>query len=278
VQDKFIIHSNLGTTKKDNLKKVMALINQLQLQDSTGSDEEVDTSTSSKSAMVCKLAQVTPEIWMTLSTEAKKWLLNERKRQQQENDKMKKAANKKDTIKVPEKDRTDSSNIQSQYAKVKNTVKGEEELQHHTKQDYGFIDEFLEEAVNTSNIYESHQETDYDYWTSEHSIHTSISINNTLYNKCMNLLFLPEKYHISILDGGADTCVLGKGWEILSTHSSRRANVVDFDHETAIKRNLPIVSVVTALDLPNGQYDLLLVHEGINKMIHQVIHYYQCFS
>jgi hypothetical protein len=30
----------------------------------------------------------------------------------------------------------------------------------------------------------------------------------------MNLLFLPEKYYISILDGGADTCVLGKGWEI----------------------------------------------------------------
>jgi hypothetical protein len=79
----------------------------------------------------------------------------------------------------------------------------------------------------------------------------------------MNLLFLPEKYHISILDGGADTCVLGKGWEILSIHSSRRANVVGFDHETAIKRNLPIVSAITALDLPNGQSVLLLVHEGI---------------
>jgi hypothetical protein len=31
----------------------------------------------------------------------------------------------------------------------------------------------------------------------------------------------------------------------------------------AIKRNLPIVSAVTALDLPNGQYVLPLVHEGI---------------
>ena len=68
----------------------------------------------------------------------------------------------------------------------------------------------------------------------------------------MNLLFLPEKYHISILDGGADTCVLGKGWEVLSIHNSRRANVVGFDHEAAIKRNLPIVSAITALDLPNG--------------------------
>jgi hypothetical protein len=107
------------------------------------------------------------------------------------------------------------------------------------------------------------QETDYDYWTSENNIHTSISINNTLYHKCMNLLFFPEMYHSSILNGGADTCVLDKGLEILSIHSSRRVNVVGFDHEAAIKRNLPIVSAITALDLPNGQSVLLLVHECI---------------
>ena len=66
----------------------------------------------------------------------------------------------------------------------------------------------------------------------------------------MNLLFLPEIHHISILDGGADTCVLGKGWEVLSIHNSRRANVVGFDHETAIKRNLPIVSAMTTMIYP----------------------------
>ena len=49
---------------------------------------------------------------------------------------------------------------------------------------------------------------------------------------CITNVLLPEKRHISILDGGADTCVLGKGWEILSIHNSRRANVVGFDHET----------------------------------------------
>jgi hypothetical protein len=48
----------------------MALINELQLQDSTGSDEEIDISESSKTAMVCKLAQVPPEIWITLSKES----------------------------------------------------------------------------------------------------------------------------------------------------------------------------------------------------------------
>jgi hypothetical protein len=145
----------MGTTKKDKLETVLAINNELQLQDSTGSDEEVDISTSSKTAMVCKLAQVPPEIWMTLSTEAKKWLLHERKRQQKDS--------KKDTDKAPEKDRTNSSHMPSQYAKVKNTAKGEEELQGDKEQDYRFIDEFLEEAVNIFNMYESHQETDYDY-------------------------------------------------------------------------------------------------------------------
>jgi hypothetical protein len=79
----------------------------------------------------------------------------------------------------------------------------------------------------------------------------------------MNLLFLPERHNISILDGGADTCVLDKGWEIISIHNSRRANVVCFDHDTAIKRNLPIVSAITALDLSNGQSVLLVIHENI---------------
>jgi hypothetical protein len=106
----------MGTTKKDKLETVLAINNELQLQDSTGSDEEVDISTSSKTAMVCKLAQVPPEIWMTLSTEAKKWLLHERKRQQKDS--------KKDTDKAPEKDRTNSSHMPSQYAKVKILRKG----------------------------------------------------------------------------------------------------------------------------------------------------------
>ena len=79
----------------------------------------------------------------------------------------------------------------------------------------------------------------------------------------MNQLFLPEKYHISILDSGADTCVIGQGWEILSICNSRSANVVGFDHEAAVKRNLPIVSGITTVDLPDGSSILLVVHEGI---------------
>ena len=50
---------------------------------------------------------------------------------------------------------------------------------------------------------------------------------------------------------------------VLSIHNSRRSNVVGFDHEAAIKRNLPIISAITVLDLPNGSSILLVVHEWI---------------
>ena len=39
--------------------------------------------------------------------------------------------------------------------------------------------------------------------------------------------------------------------------------MVGFDHEAAIKRNLPIVSAINELDLPNGSSILLVVHECI---------------
>jgi hypothetical protein len=77
--------------KKDKVKMVLALINEIQIQDSYSSDEESAAVPPTKTANACKLAQIPPEIWMTLPLEAKKWLLNERKRQQQDDDKMKKS-------------------------------------------------------------------------------------------------------------------------------------------------------------------------------------------
>jgi hypothetical protein len=117
--------------------------------------------------------------------------------------------------------------------------------------------------MKSSSIYKADEDVDYEYWSSNHNAHATLSINNSLHNKCMNLLQLPEKYHISILDGGADTCVLGQVWEVLSVHNTRRSNVIGFNHEAAIKRNLPIVSAITAVDLPNGISVILIVHEAI---------------
>jgi hypothetical protein len=116
--------------------------------------------------------------------------------------------------------------------------------------------------MKSSSMYEidADEDVDYENWPSNHNAHATLSISNSLHNKCMNLLHLPEKYHISILDGGADTCVLGQGWEVLSVHNTRRANVVGFDHEAAVKKNLPMVSAITAFDLPDGISVILIVH------------------
>jgi hypothetical protein len=64
------------------------LINELKVQDSAGSDDEFNIPTLSKTAILCTLAQVPPEMWMMLPIEAKKWLLNELKCQQQEDDQL----------------------------------------------------------------------------------------------------------------------------------------------------------------------------------------------
>jgi hypothetical protein len=61
---------------------------------------------------------------------------------------------------------------------------------------------------------ETDQDLDNDYWSSNHNAHATLRISNSLHNKCMNQLHLHEKYHISFLDGGADTCVFGEGWNV----------------------------------------------------------------
>jgi hypothetical protein len=64
---------------------------------------------------------------------------------------------------------------------------------------------------------------------------------------------------------GKDTCDFKKGWEILSRHNFRSANVVSVYHETAVKKNLPIITAPTAEDLSDRQSIMLIVNESIFK-------------
>jgi hypothetical protein len=252
-------------SKKNKVKKVLALINeiQFQIQDSCSSDEESVTVPPTKTAMVCKWSQIPPEIRMTLPLESKKYLLNERKRQQHEYDKMKMSLALSKSIVVPNDKKTINPNMPNQYARAKNVAKEEDAIKDNTDQTNAFVDEFLKDAIKSSNIHETDEDVDYEYWSSNHNAHATLNISNSLHNKCMNLLHLSEKYYISILDGDADTCVLGQGWEVLSVHNTGRANVVQFDHETSVKRNLQIVSAITEFDLPYGISVILMIHEGI---------------
>jgi hypothetical protein len=61
---------------------------------------------------------------MTLTLEAKKWLLNERKRQQQEDDIMKKSLALIKSTAIPNDKGSNNSDLPNQYARVKNVAKG----------------------------------------------------------------------------------------------------------------------------------------------------------
>jgi hypothetical protein len=52
--------------------------------------------------------------------------------------------------------------------------------------------------MKSSSINEADEDVDYEYWSSNHNAYATLSISNSLHNKCMNLLHLPEKYHIIV--------------------------------------------------------------------------------
>jgi hypothetical protein len=101
---------------------------------------------------------------MTLPLEAKKWLLSERKRQQQEDDKMKKSLALSESSAVPVDKKTNNSNMPNQYTRVKNEAKGDDSIKENTDQSYAFFDEFLEEGMKSSSIYETDEDVYYEYW------------------------------------------------------------------------------------------------------------------
>jgi hypothetical protein len=78
-----------------------------------------------------------------------------------------------------------------QYARVKNVEKGKRVIKDNNDQTYFFDDEFLEEAMKSSIIYEIDEHLDYENWSSNHNDHATLSI----------------------LDGGTDTFILGQRWK-----------------------------------------------------------------
>jgi hypothetical protein len=86
----------------------------------------------------------------------------------------------KSTAVTNDKD-TNNSNVPNQYARVKNLAKGENVIKENTDQTYAFVDEFLEESMKSSSIYESDEDVDYEYWSSNHNAHVTLSISNSLH-------------------------------------------------------------------------------------------------
>jgi hypothetical protein len=57
---------------------------------------------------------------------------------------------------------------------VKNVAKGEDVSKENTDHTYTFVDEFVEEAMKVSNIYETDKDIDHEDWSSNHSISNHI--------------------------------------------------------------------------------------------------------
>jgi hypothetical protein len=81
--------------------------------------------------------------------------VNEHKRQKLEDKKLKKSgSSNRDTTKPSAGDTStpsSNSNMPNQYARVKNAVKGEDDIQDQAIDTYDFVDEYLEDAIKSSD-------------------------------------------------------------------------------------------------------------------------------
>ena len=84
--------------------------------------------------------------------------------------------------------------------------------------------------------------------------------------KCLatNMNLAESDKHKSIIDSGADSTIAGRGWHVVEVHPHRRANVTGFDSDAAVKRNLPIVTAITAVETSiDGPRILIRTHETV---------------
>jgi hypothetical protein len=58
-------------------------------------------------------------------------------------------------------------------------VKGQELIMDNKDQNYGFVDDFLEEAIKNSSIYETDEDIDYEYLASKYNAHATVSIRSS---------------------------------------------------------------------------------------------------
>ena len=92
------------------------------------------------------------------------------------------------------------------------------------------------------------------------SIMSSRKVNPTRTVKVNQAAILPEGE--GLVDGGADTCMIGPEFYHESTHTDRTVNVEGFDGPDKVVKDLPIGTGIAAVDLPNETI-LLRVNEGI---------------
>ena len=90
----------------------------------------------------------------------------------------------------------------------------------------------------------------------------NVFLRGTNYKQANNLT-VDDVYKVNIMDAGANTLVIGQGWELIAC-TNRKVNVIGFDQQIAIKKNLPITSAVTTTDVEDKTH-LLQIHEAVHN-------------
>ena len=184
------------------------------------------------------LSRIDNDLWRKLPRDVQQVIIDHRRK---ENDQKPAAASSE-----PQKPK--SGDLPRQYTKANNTkVEPNEEL----------IQEYL------SQVLEMDDDNDLDSEILEtHANITRVRVTDADARRCMNSLSLGDPEKVVIMDNGADTCVIGKGWHIAHVHPTRKADVIGFDHHMSVKKNLDIVAGIGAIDSHDGVI-LLQINEAV---------------
>ncbi len=210
-------------------------------------------------AMVCRLYNIPAEAWNLLPDDVKRLVYKARESAASQTPK------KEDSNpKQPNGTSTRSSGMPSQYNKPTQYSKANQATKESQEQG-GVTEEqmesFLEDAGTFAETLEDLSNAQYKSIGHTRIVH--VSKTDSTISHCFNSMDIPDHKHLAILDDGADTCVIGKGWTIVATHPTRKAHVLGFDSDIARKHNLSIVSAITAVDLPQDKVALIQVHEAV---------------
>ena len=242
-------------TKSNTAEVMQAMIHLLTQPKDSNTNASSDFNLDDLAANANLIKSMPMELWETIPTEVKSWIRKERTRLYDE-DKKKHGDKKSEDHKSSTMKQPADSSLPRQYSKANlMTSEGAHEV----------LNAFLARQ-SAAESGEDSDEEDFLISSACSTITTSyVGITDARATAIKNLLTLSDGNHISISDNGADTCVLGKGWHIVATHPTRRAHVIGFDKQYAQKCNLPIVSGVTVVDLPEGPI-LLQANESIGNM------------
>jgi len=71
--------------------------------------------------------------------------------------------------------------------------------------------------------------------------------------------------HISIIDGGADSMILGAGWLFDNIHPTKTVNIIGFDEKHAMRRGCSIGTAYAVITGKDGKPYLAVIHHAVQN-------------